>query len=127
MSTKPKKTREQRIASEKRRLNRIFREADKQVREVAKSLIENAAFMAVMCTDLQDEIAEKGVTVEYQNGANQWGTKKSPEVETYNSMIKNLAGVIGTLSRLVPGGTDEADELLEFLAEKRQRRGGGTA
>ena len=43
-----------------------------------------------------------GVTDVYQNGANQHGKKQSATLQSYNSLIKNYAGVIKTLSQLVP-------------------------
>lgn len=39
-------------------------------------------------TQLQAKIRENGVKSEYQNGENQWGEKKSVEVDVYNAMIK---------------------------------------
>jgi len=38
----------------------------------------------------------------YQNGENQWGTKKSPEIEIYNAMIKNHAAIIKQLQDMLP-------------------------
>lgn len=115
------KTVQSRIKAEKSRLARIFKVADKNVQSIAKSLIQNAAFMAVTLEDLAAVIAVNGVTSEYKNGKDQYGTKKSPEVETYNSMIKNLSTVIAALARMTPEGSSEADELLEYLAGKRKR------
>jgi hypothetical protein len=58
--------------------------------------------MAVTLQDLQDEINVSGCVATYQNGENQWGTKKSPEVEIYNSMIKNHMQVMKQLTDLTP-------------------------
>lgn len=58
--------------------------------------------MSVTLTDLQETINREGTISEYQNGENQWGTKKSPEVETYNTMIKNYMGIIKQLTDLLP-------------------------
>lgn len=99
---KQEKTKEQKIASEKRRLNGIFKELDENVKKTVKSLIEEAAFMAVSLTELQEKINEKGYTEEYQNGANQKGVKKASEVEIYNTMIKNYMAVIKQLTNLLP-------------------------
>ena len=48
----------------------------------------NAAFMAVSLEELQEIINEEGYTVEYQNGANQSGTKQSDAVKTHIAMTK---------------------------------------
>jgi predicted P-loop ATPase/GTPase len=90
------------ISAEKRRLTKLFHQIDQEMIKTVKSLIENASFMAVTLQDLQDEINISGCVATYQNGENQWGTKKSPEVEIYNSMIKNHMQVMKQLTDLLP-------------------------
>jgi cysteinyl-tRNA synthetase len=102
MKTKTEKTKEERIKEEIKRLNGIFSKMSKNTKRVVKSLIENAAFMAITLEDLQNDINIKGVISEYQNGENQWGTKKSPEVEVYNSMTKNHTQIMKQLADLIP-------------------------
>ena len=46
--------------------------------------------------DLQEIIEQDGWTSEYKNGENQYGTKKSPEADTYIALSKNYAAVIGS-------------------------------
>ncbi len=58
-------------------------------------------FMSITLADLQKKINEEGVVSEYQNGENQFGTKKSPEVEIYNIMIKNYMTAIKQLTDLL--------------------------
>lgn len=101
------------------RLCRIFKSVPKDKMTAVQSLIRNAAFMAVTLDDLQDTINTNGVTDKYQNGENQWGVKKSPEVEVYNSMIKNYSAVCKQLIDLLPDGDKEkaaGDKLAAFLA-----------
>jgi len=95
---------QERIKGEVRRLSRIFSKVDKKAKSAVKSLIENAAFMAVTLADLQEDMNRNGVVSEYQNGENQWGTKKSLEVEIYNTMVKNHASIIKQLTDLLPAG-----------------------
>ena len=64
----------------------------------------NAAFMSVTLQLLQTEINKNGAVSEYKNGENQFGTKKSPEVEIYNTMIKNYSAVMKQLTDLLPRG-----------------------
>nr|DAT54025.1 MAG TPA: hypothetical protein [Caudoviricetes sp.] len=107
--TKKDLTKDEKIKKEIRRLKRIYKKMDPDVKKATQSLIENAAFMAVTLEDLQEIINKEGVISEYQNGANQWGTKKSPEVEVYNTMVKNHMAIIRQLTDLLP--KEEAKEV----------------
>ena len=108
---------EERIKKEIRRLKRIFNKMDDDTKKATQSLIENAAFMTVTLEDLQETINREGVISEYQNGANQWGTKKSPEVEVYNTMIKHYMNIIKQLTDLLPKNVEvvEDDGFLDFV------------
>ena len=73
--------------------------------------------------ELRQIIDEKGYTEEYQNGANQRGTKKCSEVELYNTMIKNYTSVVKQLTDLIPkdsnnGGRAESDEFMDFVNDR---------
>ena len=74
-------------------------------------LIEKAAFMSIELDDLQETIRQEGWTSEYQNGENQWGTKKSPEADTYIALSKNYAAVIKQLIDLVPAAKRKESRL----------------
>lgn len=91
-----------RIKKEIVKLKKMFKDMDKETMNAVSSLIRNAAFMAITLDDLQETINREGAVSEYQNGENQWGTKKSPEVEIYNTMIKNHMAIIKQLSDLLP-------------------------
>lgn len=93
---------EEQIKKEVNRLNQVFKNIDKDKKEVVKGLIENAAFMAVQMILMTERINVEGVTSKYQNGENQWGYKKSPDVETYNSFIKQYTTIIKQLTDLLP-------------------------
>ncbi len=108
--TKKELTKDERVKKEMRRLKRIYKDMDPDVKKATQSLIENAAFMVVTLEDLQETINREGVISEYQNGANQWGTKKSPEVEIYNTMIKNHMAIIRQLTDLLPKDTEVVEE-----------------
>lgn len=99
---------EAKILAEEKRLSAVFTKIPARSKRAMKSLIHNAAFMAVTLSDLQDTINADGPVSEYQNGENQWGTKKSPEIEIYNTMIKNHASIIKQLTDLLP--PEEAKE-----------------
>lgn len=102
MSEKKELEKHKRIKREITRLNGLFKMLDPKKKKAVDSLIKNAAFMTVTLEDLQEEINEKGVTERYQNGANQFGVKKSSAVEVYNSMIKNHVQVMKQLTDLLP-------------------------
>ena len=90
-------------------------EAVPEKQSMCLQLITNAVFMEEQLTKLQAEIREKGVVSEYKNGENQYGTRKSPEVDVYNAMIKNYTSVIKQLGDLLPEAPPPADELTQFL------------
>ncbi len=111
-----KEERDERIKKEFSKLKKLLTDIPKDKANSVESLLRNAAFMSITLDDLQDKINEIGVVSEYQNGQNQWGTKKSPEVEVYNAMIKNYMGVIKQLTDLIPNDKPiEKDELMGFV------------
>ena len=111
-----------RIKSEEAKLRSIFKDLPDDARETTEKLIGNAAFMAATLEDLQEYINEHGCTEEYQNGENQFGKKKSSEVDVYNTMIKNYKAVIdtllGRLPKAPPGGDDDGFD--DFTAEREE-------
>lgn len=114
---------ETRIKREIARLNRIFKNLPKDKLSTAASLIRNAAFMTITLDDLQATMNEQGVVDKYQNGENQWGYKKSPQVEIYNTMIKNHLAIIKQLCDLLPDNQSKAvaDELMDFVKKAKSR------
>ena len=85
-------------------------------------LIQNLVFIEEQLSQLQAEIREKGVVSEYQNGENQWGTRKSPEVDVYNALLKNYISGIKQINEIFGEQAQADDELTKFL---KQGRGGG--
>lgn len=88
MAGKKEYTKKERIKKEKTRLKGIFKNLDENKKKLVTPLIEKAAFMSVELDILQDSIQENGWTAEYQNGANQWGEKRSAEADTYIALSK---------------------------------------
>lgn len=107
---------EKRIKKEKNRLNKLFKDIDVDKKKIAKGLIENAAFMGVQMEEMMQRINSEGVTIKYQNGENQWGYKKSPDVDTYNSFIKQYAQIIKQLTDILPKDAPlQTDPLVDFI------------
>lgn len=95
MAARKEKSKEAKIKSEKTRLKGIFKDLDENKKKLVTPLIEKAAFMSIELDELQNVIEETGWTSEYKNGENQYGTKKSPEAETYIALSKNYAATSG--------------------------------
>lgn len=72
----------------------LLKDVDKRKVKGMTELIDNVSFMAIHLRDLQKTINSNGKTCEYQNGENQFGVKKSPEIEIYNTMIKNYTSTM---------------------------------
>lgn len=110
LQTLQNKTKDARIKKEITKLNKQFAGLDKKTLDTVQSLVRNAAFMAVTLDDLQETLNREGLVSEYQNGENQWGTKKSPEAELYNTMIKNHMSIIKQLTELLPKQERKEDD-----------------
>ena len=117
MAKRKEKTKEEKIKSEKNRLKRIFKNLDENKKSLVTPLIEKAAFMSVELDELQEVIENEGWTSEYENGANQYGTKKSPEAETYIALSKNYAAIIKQLTELVPPAERKKSRLAALREE----------
>ena len=117
MATKKEYTKEEKTKKEKRRLTSIFKELDENKKKLVTPHIEKAAFMSVELDILQDTIEQEGWTCEYKNGENQYGTKRSPEADTYIALSKNYAAVIKQLTDLVPAAARKKSKLMALREE----------
>ena len=68
--------------------------------KIAMPLIEQGAFLSVLCEDLSDAIAADGVTETYSNGATQSGVKISSELKAYCSALSKLTTITARLLKL---------------------------
>ncbi len=113
-------TKDEIISAEKRKLQGIYSKLETKTKKSVSSLIDEAAFMAASLYELRQIINEKGYTEEYQNGANQSGTKRSSEVDIYIQLEKNYASVIKQLTDLLPKedklkDTRKDDDFSDFI------------
>lgn len=121
MAARKEKSKEAKIKSEKTRLKGIFKDLDENKKKLVTPLIEKAAFMSIELDELQNVIEETGWTSEYKNGENQYGTKKSPEAETYIALSKNYAAIIKQLTELVPAAKRKQSKLAALREEQGKR------
>ena len=123
----PVKSKEKRIEERKQVFLNVFSSMEPDRLKAIQPLIDNVCFMSIILEDLQKEILDKGVTDKYQNGANQYGIKKSAEVETYNVMVKNFSTlmkqIIDSIATLLPNDTAEkvGEKLAAFNREIEHR------
>ena len=101
------KTPEQKIAAEYRNLKKaIALSGSAALLKIGDNLMHQAAFMKVTLDDLAAKIRDNGCVSESQDGENQWGTKKSPEADVYNTMIKNYSAIMKQITDLLPEGSE---------------------
>ena len=92
----------ERICQEYSRMHELFAAMPENELKFCDPLLQNAAFMKVTLEDLQQAINENGVTDQYQNGANQSGTKASADLQAYNSLAKVYNALMDKLSAKLP-------------------------
>lgn len=110
------------IKKEINRLTKVFKTIDINAYNIAKNLIDEAAFMTVTLKENRKYIEEHGVKEFYMNGKGQFGYKESVESKNYNTMIKNYSNVIKQLIDFLPKDEkkNEGEALLKFIAEGRK-------
>ncbi len=108
------------IKKEMKKISLLFKDLDKNAKKTVDSLLQNAAYMAVTLRELQDTLNKNGMITEYQNGENQWGTKKSPEIEIYNTMVKNFISAMKALNDYLPKDNKKLtdDDFEDFVNSK---------
>jgi len=104
-----KQNKEAKVTAEIERLRDIFKDLKQERKTLAEKAISRAAWLIVSLEELEECIDRTGYVVEYKNGENQYGTKKSPEVETHNSMSQRYTQVMDYLYKLLPD-TKSADD-----------------
>lgn len=111
---------EERIRKEFLAIRRNLSAMPPKVKKFNEPLMRRAAFMRITLEDLEEVINRDGPVCEYQNGENQWGTKKSPEIEIYNTMAKNYAAVMKQLVSFIPEEEEkpQIDEFDKFVMDR---------
>lgn len=107
------------IKKEEARLRRLFREIDANKKKLVNATIADVAFMTITMQDLREAIIRQGTTVNYKNGANQYGTKQSPDAQLYIQLSQKLTQAMKILvdclpktERPKPGPLDDFDDFV---------------
>ena len=91
-----------RIKKEIGRLKRLFKDIDESKKKLVQTTIEDVAFMTITMQDLRENIVRTGTTVEYKNGANQYGFKQSPDAQLYLQMSQKQTQAMKILIDCMP-------------------------
>ena len=102
MTNKKGLSKEDRVASETRRLNRLFKNIDDKKKKVAEGLIERAAHQRVTLEDLADDIDKNGMTEKFSQGDQEPYDRKRPAADLYNTMNTSYQKAIKQLIDLLP-------------------------
>jgi len=97
------------IQKEIDRLNSIFLELPESKREVAKELIERAAFMTTQLEILEDTIKTKGPTYLFTNGSQKM-LIENPAQKSYNTTMNRYTAVYDKLVNLLSYLDERGDE-----------------
>lgn len=92
------------VESEEKRLTTFLRakKMDEDKLNIAIDIIKDVAYMTVKTVQLKQEIEEQGMVETYQNGANQFGRKKSAAFDAYIQLTKQKSALIKQLTDLLP-------------------------
>lgn len=115
------KTKDERIRSERTRLNKQYKELATDKRALAAGLIEQAAFLRVELADLAEDIRENGWTEPFQQakGMDPYDRAR-PQGQAYQSAVANYQKIIKILDGLLPPAAvkPKSDGFDEFVTER---------
>lgn len=103
-TTKKTKNIKKLVESEENRLTTFLRakKMDEDKLNIALDIIKDVAYMTIKTAQLKQEIEEQGMVETYQNGANQFGRKKSAAFDAYIQLTKQKSALIKQLTDLLP-------------------------
>lgn len=103
MAIKTELNQDERILKEVRRLNRIYKNIDKDNKAIIEGLIRRAAYMQVTLEDWEEDIIKNGCTEMFTQSINTPPYERErPVARLYNTMNANYQKIIKQLSDLVP-------------------------
>lgn len=119
------KTKEERIRSEKNRLNRLFAGLPEKKKKLTAGLIERAAFMRVELEELEADLEENGWTEPFQQSEKMEPYDRArPQGQTYHTMNGSYQKIIRQLHDMLPTSeaTQEKDDGFEAFVDGRDER-----
>lgn len=103
---------------EQNRIKKIYKNLPKERLEIAKKLIERAAYMLVSLEDMEQKISEDGLVVTMPQGSYEI-ERAHPLLQPYNAMVKNYNATIKQLNEMSPNSdTEKAGQALMTFATK---------
>lgn len=106
---------------EQNKIKKIYKNLPKDSFEIAKKLIERAAYMLVSLEDMEAKISEDGLVVKMPQGSYEI-ERAHPLLQPYNAMVKNYNATIKQLNELSPGvEAEKAGQALMMFATKPQQ------
>jgi len=125
VATKTELNQDERILKEVRRLNRIYKNIDKDNKAIIDGLIQRAAYMRVTLEDWEEDIVKNGCTEMFTQSINTPPYERErPVARLYNTMNANYQKIIKQLSDLVPKeapakGVEDDDGFNEFISSRQ--------
>jgi hypothetical protein len=108
-----KEEKEKLISKEKKKLNELFKNIDKNKKTLINSLISQAAFLSVTISILENEINEQGLLEIFENGK-QCFQRENSSTKTIIAFQKNYLAIMKQLLEHLPDDTQN-DALDDFL------------
>ena len=106
---------------EQNRIKKIYKNLPKERLEIAKKLIERAAYMLVSLEDMEAKISEDGLVVTMPQGSYEI-ERAHPLLQPYNAMVKNYNATIKQLNDIAPNSdTEKAGQALMMFATKPKK------
>lgn len=103
---------------EQNRIKKIYKNLPKERLEVAKKLIERAAYMLVSLEDMEQKMSEDGLVVTMPQGSYEI-ERAHPLLQPYNAMVKNYNATIKQLNEMSPNSdAEKAGQALMMFATK---------
>lgn len=115
------KAKKERISAEKKALTALYKNAPSNKAKLVEKLIDRASFLIVSLSELEEFINNNGYVEFYQNGPEQWGTKKSPQAELYTYWSKMLPATIDALSKLMPESARPPDDSINAFIQGKKK------
>jgi hypothetical protein len=111
VASKKETTKDERIKKEVRRLNRIYKDIDKDNKAIIEGLIRRAAYMLVTLEDWEKDIMENGYYEMFtQSEKTDPYERERPVARLYNTVNKNYQSIIKQLTDLIPKKENSNEE-----------------